>query len=73
MQQNHPLSVLEIPPKATLVSPILGEHPFRKTVYFIDPAGVEFEFMQYLSDKPSERNRYESMGTTTVDPEYASV
>ena len=49
-----------------------GEHPFRKTVYFIDPAGVEFEFMQYLSDKPSERNRYESMGTTTVDPEYAS-
>jgi catechol 2,3-dioxygenase-like lactoylglutathione lyase family enzyme len=50
-----------------------GEHPFRKTVYFIDPAGVEFEFMQYLSDEPSERNRYESMGTTTVDPEYASV
>lgn len=44
-----------------------GESPFRKTVYFIDPAGFEFEFMQYLSDEPSERNRYESTGTATVD------
>ena len=49
-----------------------GEHPFRKTVYFIDPAGFEFEFMEYLSDEPSERNRYESTGTTTVDPNYAT-
>ena len=49
-----------------------GDHPFRKTVYFIEPAGFEFEFMEYLSDKPSERNLYESAGTTTVDPDYVT-
>ena len=35
------------------------EHPFRKNVYFVDPAGFQFEFVQYLSDQPSERNRYD--------------
>ena len=35
-----------------------AEHPFRKNVYFIDPAGFEFEFIEYLSDKPEERNSY---------------
>ena len=49
-----------------------GEHPFRKNVYFIDPAGIEFEFIEYLSDKPSERNQYESNGTMTVDPDYVT-
>ena len=49
-----------------------GEHPFRKNVYFIDPAGIEFEFIEYLSDKPSERNQYESKGTMTVDPDYVT-
>jgi len=29
---------------------------FRKNVYFIDPSGYEVEFLQYLSDIPSERN-----------------
>jgi catechol 2,3-dioxygenase-like lactoylglutathione lyase family enzyme len=29
---------------------------FRKNVYFIDPSGYEVEFVQYLSDIPSERN-----------------
>lgn len=33
-------------------------HPFRKTAYFIDPAGFQFEFIQYLSSKPEERNMY---------------
>ena len=28
----------------------------RKNVYFIDPAGFEVEFVQYLSDIPAERN-----------------
>lgn len=46
------------------------EHPFRKTYYFVDPAGFEFEFMQYLSDKNEERNQYVSTGTTKVNPEY---
>ncbi len=31
--------------------------PFRKNIYFIDPAGYEVEFVEYLSDIPSERNR----------------
>jgi len=34
-------------------------NPFRRNVYFIDPAGLEVEFVQYNSDKPSERNRYD--------------
>jgi len=33
-------------------------HPFRKTVYFLDPPGTQFEFIQYLSGIPSERNMY---------------
>jgi len=33
-----------------------SENPFRKNVYFIDPAGFEIEFVEYLSDIPSERN-----------------
>ena len=40
------------------VSTIGADHPYRKTVYFFDPAGFEFEFIQYLSDKPAERNLY---------------
>lgn len=33
-----------------------AENPFRKNVYFLDPAGFEVEFVEYLSDIPSERN-----------------
>ncbi|MCQ8879493.1 VOC family protein [Pseudoalteromonas shioyasakiensis] len=33
-----------------------AENPFRKNVYFIDPAGFEVEFVEYLSDIPAERN-----------------
>jgi catechol 2,3-dioxygenase-like lactoylglutathione lyase family enzyme len=29
---------------------------YRKNVYFIDPAGFEIEFVEYLSDLPEERN-----------------
>ncbi len=53
---------------------IYGEnHPFRKTVYFNDPAGFQFEFMEYLSEQKNEKNRYESTGTTSVDEEYLSI
>lgn len=33
-----------------------ANEPFRKNIYFVDPAGFEVEFVQYLSDLPSERN-----------------
>ena len=33
-------------------------HPYRRRVYFIDPEGFQWEFVQYLSDKPEERNQY---------------
>jgi hypothetical protein len=31
-------------------------NPFRKNIYYIDPAGFEVEFVEYMSDVPSERN-----------------
>ncbi|OEE90217.1 glyoxalase [Enterovibrio norvegicus FF-162] len=34
------------------------DHPFRQTVYYNDPAGFQFEFLQYNSEKPSEKNMY---------------
>lgn len=33
-------------------------HPYRRNVYYIDPEGLEFEFVEYLSDNPEEKNRY---------------
>lgn len=33
-----------------------ADEPFRKNVYYIDPAGFEVEFVEYLSDLPQERN-----------------
>ena len=35
-----------------------GNHQFRKRRYFYDSSNTEFEFIQYLSDKYSERNDY---------------
>jgi len=29
---------------------------YRRNVYFVDPAGFEVEFVQYLSDVPAQRN-----------------
>ena len=38
---------------------ILGrEHPYRQSVYYRDPAGFQFEFIEYASDMPDERNMY---------------
>lgn len=34
------------------------DHPHRKNTYFIDGEGLEFEFVEYLSDAPEERNSY---------------
>jgi hypothetical protein len=37
----------------------LGEdHPHRKNTYFIDAEGLEFEFIEYLSEAPKEKNSY---------------
>ncbi|VAW50383.1 Glyoxalase family protein [hydrothermal vent metagenome] len=40
------------------IETIGADHPHRKTIYFIDPAGFEFEFIQYLSQMPQQRNMY---------------
>ena len=34
-------------------------HPHRKRVYFYDPDGNDWEFIQYLSHDPRERHDYE--------------
>lgn len=33
-----------------------SKEPFRKNIYYVDPAGFEVEFVQYLSDLPEQRN-----------------
>lgn len=33
-------------------------HPCRKRLYVTDPTGLSWEFVQYLSDDPAERNDY---------------
>jgi catechol-2,3-dioxygenase len=35
-----------------------NSHPYRKRQYFYDPEGNDWEFVQYLSKDPSERNDY---------------
>ena len=39
-------------------STVPNSHPYRKRVYFYDPEGNDWEFVQYLSDDPSKRNDY---------------
>jgi catechol 2,3-dioxygenase-like lactoylglutathione lyase family enzyme len=34
-------------------------HPHRTRVYFYDPEGNDWEFVQYFSEDPAERNDYE--------------
>ncbi|MCP5060671.1 MAG: VOC family protein [bacterium] len=36
-----------------------NDHPHRKRVYFTDSEGNDWEFVQYLSKDPAERNDYE--------------
>ena len=33
-----------------------AEEPYRKNIYFVDPAGFEVEFVEYLTDIPILRN-----------------
>lgn len=46
-----------------------GDHPHRRTLYFHDPTGIEFEFVEYLSSDPAERNLYG--GETSAVRRYA--
>ena len=39
-----------------------NSHPHRKRVYFYDADGNDWEFVQYYSDDPAERNDYELEG-----------
>lgn len=36
-----------------------AEHPARRRVYYIDAEGLEYEFVEYLTDDMSKRNSYE--------------
>ena len=36
------------------------DHPHRHRYYFFDHDGNEYEFVQYLSNNPEERNKYDS-------------
>ena len=40
-------------------STVPNAHPHRIRVYFYDPEGNDWEFVQYLSDDPAKRNDYE--------------
>jgi len=53
------------------IATIGADHPYRKNVYFIDPSGFEFEFIQYLSELPEQRNLYggETSDITRVSTE----
>lgn len=39
-------------------STVSNHHPHRKRVYFNDPEGNDWEFVQYFSADPAERNDY---------------
>ncbi len=39
-----------------------NKHPHRKRVYFCDPEGNDWEFVQYFSQDPAERNDYKLPG-----------
>lgn len=40
-------------------STVANAHPHRKRIYFNDPEGNDWEFVQYFSQDPAERNDYE--------------
>jgi catechol 2,3-dioxygenase-like lactoylglutathione lyase family enzyme len=39
-------------------STVPNRHPYRRRVYFYDPDGNDWEFVEYLSDDPAKRNDY---------------
>ena len=43
-------------------STVPNAHPMRKRIYFYDAEGNDWEFVQYFSSKPEERNDYDHPG-----------
>ena len=43
-------------------SGVPNAHPWRKRVYFLDPDGNDWEFVEYGSDDPALRNNYALRG-----------
>ena len=41
-------------------STVPNKHPYRKRIYFYDPEGNDWEFIQYLSDDPKKRHDYDT-------------
>ena len=39
-------------------STVPNNHPYRKRIYFYDPDGNDWEFIQYLSSDPAKRHDY---------------
>jgi len=39
-------------------STVPNAHPYRKRIYFYDPEGNDWEFVQYLVDDPEKRHDY---------------
>ncbi len=35
-----------------------SDEPYRRNAYYLDPNGVEVEFVEYMSDLPEQRNLY---------------
>jgi catechol 2,3-dioxygenase-like lactoylglutathione lyase family enzyme len=53
---------------------IIGrDHPHRKSVYYIDPNGFQFEFMEYLSEEPKLKNQYGGESGDLIKNERAHV
>jgi len=40
-------------------STVPNHHPHRRRVYFLDPEGNDWEFVQYFTAEPAERNDYD--------------
>jgi catechol 2,3-dioxygenase-like lactoylglutathione lyase family enzyme len=45
-------------------STVPNAHPHRRRVYFHDPEGNDWEFVQYLSADPTQRNDYDLPDST---------
>ena len=41
-------------------STVPNAHPYRQRVYFLDPEGNDWEFVEYRSADPAQRNDYEN-------------
>ncbi len=40
-------------------STVPNKHPYRKRLYFYDPEGNDWEFVEYLTEDPAKRNDYQ--------------